>query len=748
MQPRDHELESIDTLHDGVPDPNPVPPRHGLAKKGFGGGLRYRKTAAILLLFYLPFLLIPWIVTAILMFRPIGFPSYIDPTGAITPSKLKTLKKWHDAARVLRTIAATLGLPIVSALLAHGAVVYTQRRKASQKLNALQMFTLADRTWMDIPRLWNNLITRGNTSTVFLWLATGLIFITALQPMLQSIIINDETKVIVTCKGHPNWTSEATCESDNIHGIVVGHDPDPVYLARCPQLLVIQRAGEKIIDVSEYDTQVSLWLDAALGQETFEAFPDANNNFQAMYPSTYSERPLVPYFASSVPSNTRLGAFRQHAVRMDSRVKCTNVTASEFPKNCRGDAPFETRFSHSELKIDICVEGDSKKTPWTTSRDQQEHSERLWLNVSGTYPNYDYEPSVDEQQYTLKCESTSRRGWFELPSLMNNYTTGPLLKVWPSQDELRRDFNDYDQNGHWADVTYPERTGVPDDDTRTLNWNLPTVPYTMMGANGEYIPTPGPLMTAAMAMFGNMSFFSPATTADEEDYDEIARQLCRQPRMPFSRPWLINDDLAPSSPCYSYDLYDKNPVEITEVLGAFFGRFAYVNSTIEALEVAMFFANEALLTATATTDDYVAGRSIYSNPGERITKPKKSIAALAIISIFIFLQTAGLILLVAFIYSAPTWTGELDADALAQIGAQIKDLGEPRTELRHVSGLVGVLETRHDDDASSLRTVVQESARLALGGEGPISRRTVAAMKPEPATPASRRAPVQRDVYR
>lgn len=181
MQPdaEDHELRSVDTLRDGIP-PSPVvsPPRHGLTRRGgWKHGLRYRRRSAILLAFYLVILLLPWVVTAIMMFRPVNFKTYHDPGGSITPRQMDEFKRWRAAMDVLRTVSVTLGLPIVSALLAQGAIVYTQRTKTDQNLNVLQMFALADRTWLSPPRLWGVQVSDKPVGSLYLWLAAGLIII-------------------------------------------------------------------------------------------------------------------------------------------------------------------------------------------------------------------------------------------------------------------------------------------------------------------------------------------------------------------------------------------------------------------------------------------------------------------------------------------------------------------------------------------------------------------------------------------
>lgn len=123
-----------------------------------------------------------------------------------------------------------------------------------------------------------------------------------------------------------------------------------------------------------------------------------------------------------------------------------------------------------------------------------------------------------------------------------------------------------------------------------------------------------------------------------------------------------------------------------------------------------------------------ADRPLYSNPGYMISKPKKSLAGLIVITTLIGLQAIGLCLLMAFIYSTPTWTDDLDADALTQIGAQLKDLDEIMSRSQ-VCGLVGTVENRGNDETSSVRPSSTEEARvqvrrpfhLSLGGEGIIS---------------------------
>ena len=89
--------------------------------------LRYRKTSIWLAACYLPFLILPWILTCIMVLRPPSLPSYYNQKGEYGDSIYLVMLFWMGFVRVLNAIANVLVVPITSALLAHGAVVYSQR---------------------------------------------------------------------------------------------------------------------------------------------------------------------------------------------------------------------------------------------------------------------------------------------------------------------------------------------------------------------------------------------------------------------------------------------------------------------------------------------------------------------------------------------------------------------------------------------------------------------------------------------
>ena len=145
-------------------------------EEAFTSSIRFRKRSLFLLACYLPFLLVPWILTCVLAVRPLNQPSYINQKAEYRHKVIDNIQFWLGFVRVLNAVAALLTVPVISALLAHGAVVFTQRRKARQRLNLQQTFALADRGWADLPTLWKTFSSKGPGSR-YLWLAAVLLLI-------------------------------------------------------------------------------------------------------------------------------------------------------------------------------------------------------------------------------------------------------------------------------------------------------------------------------------------------------------------------------------------------------------------------------------------------------------------------------------------------------------------------------------------------------------------------------------------
>ena len=135
--------------------------------------LRKYRVWCWLFILYIPLIVVPWVLTVILNYKPLQLASYTDPN----PHPQSSFD-YDDGAlvaiRVLNSVAALLTVPITSFILACGAVLYAQRRRRTQHLSLQQTFALADRGWGDL----RNIFTRGSPGRSFyLYFGFILVFI-------------------------------------------------------------------------------------------------------------------------------------------------------------------------------------------------------------------------------------------------------------------------------------------------------------------------------------------------------------------------------------------------------------------------------------------------------------------------------------------------------------------------------------------------------------------------------------------
>lgn len=145
-------------------------------------------------------------------------------------------------------------------------------------------------------------------------------------------------------------------------------------------------------------------------------------------------------------------------MRLNSSAECKAIAESAFPEICGGPDPLVASYSSQvrapsfynftnpgNFTIDVCVPGDLSASPWTLSRDRQEITEDLYIKV-----HVDYETVLDwgyfengerPVNFTVHCNASTTRGYFELPNWQNDFTAGPLLEKWPDKETLKNDYN-------------------------------------------------------------------------------------------------------------------------------------------------------------------------------------------------------------------------------------------------------------------------------------------------------------------
>ena len=138
--------------------------------------LKRRGSWCWLFLLYLVILIVPWILTCILNYKPLNLSSYAN-TEPVALSTFDYDENALEAIRILNIVAALMTVPVLSLLLAYGAVTYTQRRTTSQRLSLQQTFALADRGWANLATLTRTLSPRNHKASTYLYLGSLLIFI-------------------------------------------------------------------------------------------------------------------------------------------------------------------------------------------------------------------------------------------------------------------------------------------------------------------------------------------------------------------------------------------------------------------------------------------------------------------------------------------------------------------------------------------------------------------------------------------
>ena len=137
-----------------------------------------------------------------------------------------------------------------------------------------------------------------------------------------------------------------------------------------------------------------------------------------------------------------------------------------------------------------------------------------------------------------------------------------------------------------------------------------------------------------------------------------------------------------------------------------------------------------LLQTAQNTQDFTA-RAIRYAPGEYIQRPVASAAVLIILSILMLIQLIGLAYLAWYIYQVPTWTGLLDAMAIARIAnsldkGAIPAIGsvtrEDQNRLGEMNGLIGVVDAVHMDEEAN-DPLEKKEIELGLGAPGVFNRK-------------------------
>ena len=271
----------------------------------------------------------------------------------------------------------------------------------------------------------------------------------AVQQPIQQLLVSTRSFQVPTCNDVPVIAGNSgACVGSAVNHLILGYDPEPANLAQIPRNIVVQDVLKNLGTVSEDDFQINLWPEPCAPDGTL-CVSSANiemNIFSWYNAYMGGVNNGATFFTTALPNGTTTGVLREHAIRLNSSAQCLLISRAEFPTLCPGSNPFAAEYSLnlSEYNMDfsVCSPGNRSEPPWTISRDRQDISEELYLDIF--MPNWiQGNPNTPGGNFTLHCTSNSTRGYFELGNYQNDYIFGPLLTSWPNNTNVENDFNDY-----------------------------------------------------------------------------------------------------------------------------------------------------------------------------------------------------------------------------------------------------------------------------------------------------------------
>lgn len=270
------------------------------------------------------------------------------------------------------------------------------------------------------------------------------------------------------------------------------------------------------------------------------------------------------------------------------------------------------------------------------------------------------------------------------------------------------------------------------NDQTLIDWEQPVSTY--LTDVLQYAP--GPLMISTLAMFGNNSWWNAIqNTSTDDAIIQGMKSICQSGAIPFTALDLMSEFATAAEYCVdvtsgreqSGDPDSLGGLLLTVAYGWLYG-FNQSDLAGEALQASTYFANEAVLTATADLNWAFGSKWIYSNTGMTIYLPYKSMAGMITITVLVFLQLVALFCVAWYVHSTPVWSNTLDSFAMMRIGAELERRGSHKAlgplgypderdlaALMSLDGLVGTELRDHTRGATGI--ISQDTALLEEGAD-------------------------------
>ncbi|KAJ5175369.1 uncharacterized protein N7482_001246 [Penicillium canariense] len=625
---------------------------------------------------YIGLAVFAWVVTCYLSFRPITTKHYdlqaLDNGNWALPDRnyqnplFGRNEQWYRAARIIQSVVGILTIPLTSAVCSSAAVIFIQQR-AHKGITVRQVMTLADKGWADLatyarilPFLTTDEWKRFGSS--FLLLAILLNLLGSVISPLQQLFLSTRTIKIPT---YPSFITGQLDIPDQFQGAADGDSN-----------LVVAMTRSALTSTTISEVQSQLWQGANVTCVRKYGSEELPQSCRYGGSTLANMSQLVEPFLAELPSGYNTGLYQQFIPRFNSSAQYDKITHSEFPTGCdKIDGAFYVDYTNVTTDpngleyiwgIQACMPRDLTTSPWKSTRDRQDFTEELYLNVTLNQ----YYTNINQQGSTFyKVTLDTTAGYFELPNYMNSEIAGPLLEK--------------DPNGLCGEYCEPETINGDEehkigDKRRDLNFaEDQTLPL-------EVVANKGPLLTIAMALFGDTSFIQsrqayPQAYASVIDFNVPVEQVPAYAGSCVDLAPLaillagISGEYAGTNGidyCISNTDGGVNGTDVNTEVAWWISNFNYEEERVRnAFNAAAFLANRAWMQNSVTP----AAKSLTVNfdLGADTQIPVISRGGMIFVSILLGLYTLMLIPLAIYATWTPRWTEQLDSFAMMRIGATI-----------------------------------------------------------------------------
>ena len=249
------------------------------------------------------------------------------------------------------------------------------------------------------------------------------------QP-LQQYLVTPQSLQTITCADVPGAEDVSGCKKIPINSAVSEIVTTTVPLIREPDLQEITTVQQaQVIQQMLGDMRVSTYGDSVTqiwdhgGFDTEASTPGMIENIDL--PGNES---IKNWWLSILPNATSTGVIRQHALRLNSSLTCNKLNKADVPL-CPDDHAIHYDFrpnntTENALTVNICATQDLDKSPWQLTRNAQDISESVYVDVTVS-------KGANVSGFATKCSSGTTMGYFELPNLKNRNRAQPLVRDWP-----------------------------------------------------------------------------------------------------------------------------------------------------------------------------------------------------------------------------------------------------------------------------------------------------------------------------